>query len=91
MAENSNEPYLDRARAIAEEGLILRTTVGSVVHGLSNPGTDDRAVPLDGVLARLDEVTERLERTTAQADVPDEPDTGVIDGYLVETYRSAWG
>ena len=23
-------------------GLILRTTVGSVVHGLSNPGTDDR-------------------------------------------------
>jgi uncharacterized protein len=32
----------DRAREIAERGLILRTTVGSVVHGLSNPGTDDR-------------------------------------------------
>ena len=27
---------------IAEDGLILRTTVGSVVHGLSNPGADDR-------------------------------------------------
>ena len=39
---NSLEPDLDRAREIAERGLILRTTVGSVVHGLSNPGTDDR-------------------------------------------------
>jgi len=36
------EPDPERARAIAERGLILRTTVGSVVHGLSNPGTDDR-------------------------------------------------
>jgi hypothetical protein len=39
---NSREPNLERARKIAERGLILRTTVGSVVHGLSNPGTDDR-------------------------------------------------
>ena len=38
----SLEKDLDRARQIAEDGLILRTTVGSVVHGLSNPGTDDR-------------------------------------------------
>jgi uncharacterized protein len=36
------EPDPERARAVAERGLILRTTVGSVVHGLSNPGTDDR-------------------------------------------------
>jgi uncharacterized protein len=36
------EPDPERARTIAERGLILRTTVGSVVHGLSNPGTDDR-------------------------------------------------
>lgn len=42
MAEHSNERDLDRARRVAEDGLILRTTVGSVVHGLSNPGTDDR-------------------------------------------------
>lgn len=42
MTENSLEVDLARARAIADEGLILRTTVGSVVHGLSNPGTDDR-------------------------------------------------
>jgi len=38
----SREPDRERAREIAERGLILRTTVGSVVHGLSNPGTDDR-------------------------------------------------
>ena len=45
MPENavySLERDLERAREIAERGLILRTTVGSVVHGLSNPGTDDR-------------------------------------------------
>jgi predicted nucleotidyltransferase len=39
---HSLEPDSGRAREIAERGLILRTTVGSVVHGLSNPGTDDR-------------------------------------------------
>jgi hypothetical protein len=38
----SLELDLERAREISERGLILRTTVGSVVHGLSNPGTDDR-------------------------------------------------
>ena len=39
---HSQERDLSRARAIALDGLVLRTTVGSVVHGLSNPGTDDR-------------------------------------------------
>lgn len=39
---HSLEPDKDRARRIAEDGLILRTTVGSVVHGLENAGTDDR-------------------------------------------------
>jgi hypothetical protein len=41
-AQHSLELDLVKARRIAEDGLILRTTVGSVVHGLSNPGTDDR-------------------------------------------------
>jgi uncharacterized protein len=41
-AVHSLEPDRERARAIAERGLILRATVGSLVHGLSNPGTDDR-------------------------------------------------
>ncbi|MEY2515858.1 MAG: uncharacterized protein QOJ89_3216 [bacterium] len=39
---NSREPDRERARGIALDGLILRGLVGSTVHGLSNPGTDDR-------------------------------------------------
>jgi len=39
---NTREADRDRARGIAEHGLILRGLVGSTVHGLSNPGTDDR-------------------------------------------------
>lgn len=38
----SKEPDPERARLIAEEGCILRALVGSTVHGLSRPGTDDR-------------------------------------------------
>jgi predicted nucleotidyltransferase len=38
----SKEPDSDLAREIAEGGCILRSVVGSTVHGLSNPGTDDR-------------------------------------------------
>jgi predicted nucleotidyltransferase len=38
----SREPDSEQARRVAEEGCILRAVVGSTVHGLSNPGTDDR-------------------------------------------------
>jgi predicted nucleotidyltransferase len=38
----TKEPDLERARRVAEDGCILRAVVGSTVHGLSNPGTDDR-------------------------------------------------
>ena len=38
----SRERDAERARRIAEDGCILRGLVGSSVHGLSNPGTDDR-------------------------------------------------
>lgn len=38
---HSREPDPEVARLVAERGLILKTTVGSEVHGLSNPGTDD--------------------------------------------------
>jgi len=38
----SKEPDAERAAAIAQAGCILRGIVGSTVHGLSNPGTDDR-------------------------------------------------
>jgi len=39
---HSLEPDAERARSIAEQGMILRALVGSTVHGISNPGTDDR-------------------------------------------------
>ena len=39
---NSKEPDVVVAESIAREGCILRGVVGSTVHGLSNPGTDDR-------------------------------------------------
>lgn len=39
---NSKEPDLRRAEVIARENCILRGVVGSTVHGLANPGTDDR-------------------------------------------------
>lgn len=38
----SKEHDLARAEAIARGGCISRCLVGSTVHGLSNPGTDDR-------------------------------------------------
>jgi uncharacterized protein len=39
---NSKEPDAEVAESIARRGCILRGLVGSTVHGLSNPGTDDR-------------------------------------------------
>ena len=39
---NSGERARERARQVALDGLILRGLVGSTVHGLSNPGIDDR-------------------------------------------------
>ena len=39
---HSKEPDPELAREIAERGCILRSLVGSTVHGLTNPGTDDR-------------------------------------------------
>jgi hypothetical protein len=42
VSVSSLEPDRDRALEIAREGCILRGLVGSSVHGLSNPGTDDR-------------------------------------------------
>jgi hypothetical protein len=39
---SSKETDLSLAESIARRGCILRGIVGSTVHGLSNPGTDDR-------------------------------------------------
>jgi hypothetical protein len=42
VSVNSREPDPARALQIAVDRCILRGLVGSTVHGLSNPGTDDR-------------------------------------------------
>lgn len=42
VSVNSLEPDRETALRIAREGSVLRGLVGSTVHGLSNPGTDDR-------------------------------------------------
>ncbi|OHT88380.1 DNA polymerase beta superfamily protein [Mycobacteroides saopaulense] len=42
-------------------------------------------------LAWLDEVTARLEHLTETADLPEQPDSAVIDDWLVRTYRRHWG
>lgn len=39
---NSRERDPERAREVAERGCIIRSLVGSTLHGLANPGTDDR-------------------------------------------------
>ena len=39
---NTKEPDRQRAREIAERHCIIRSLVGSTVHGLANEGTDDR-------------------------------------------------
>jgi hypothetical protein len=39
---NSKEPDLRLAEQVARNGCVLGGIVGSTVHGLSNPGTDDR-------------------------------------------------
>jgi predicted nucleotidyltransferase len=41
-SSHSKEVDRDRAQRIARDGCILRCLVGSTVHGLSKPGTDDR-------------------------------------------------
>lgn len=42
VSVNSQEPDRALALRIAQERCVLRGLVGSTVHGLSNPGTDDR-------------------------------------------------
>lgn len=39
---NSKEPDKATAERVAVDGCVLRGVVGSTVHGLANPGTDDR-------------------------------------------------
>ncbi|CAA9478919.1 MAG: hypothetical protein AVDCRST_MAG85-535 [uncultured Solirubrobacteraceae bacterium] len=69
----SKERDREVARRIAEEGTILRAVVGSQLHGLNNPGTDDRdemavcVEPREYVLG-LREFEHYVYRTQAEGD-----------------------
>ncbi len=69
----SKEPDADRARQIAEEGCVLRTLVGSSVHGLGNPATDDRdemgvCIEPEEYVLGLREFEHFVSRTQAEGD-----------------------
>ena len=78
---HSQEPDLARARQVALDGLVLRTTVGSVVHGLSNPGTDDRDEL--GVTIEPPEYLLGFQRFE-QAERSD------VDAFVIGAYRGMW-
>ena len=95
---HSQERDLERARAIALDGLVLRTTVGSVVHGLSNPGTDDRdelgvcVEPPEYLLGfqRFEHFVYRTQELALDASLPARTDVAAVDAFLVQTYRQTW-
>ena len=45
----------------------------------------------DEVLAEIDEVQRRLTAALAETALPEEPDRGAVDAFLVGAYRRAWG
>ena len=45
----------------------------------------------EDVLAEIDEVQRRLSEALAKTSLPDEPDRQVVDAFLVDAYRRAWG
>jgi hypothetical protein len=47
-------------------------------------------VPLDEVVARLQEAEAELERLRAASSVPDAPDRAWVDGWLHRSYTSFW-
>ena len=72
----------EEARRIAEQGMILRTQVGSGVHGTAISGQDDR-----------DEMGICLERLVALGSsrhVPDEPDRGWVNDWLHRSHAEYW-
>ena len=42
------------------------------------------------MIAQLDDVTARLERLTAESELPAFADAARVDSFLVEAYRDAW-
>lgn len=87
--------YAMHALRIAVQGIELLGT-GRITLPVREP---DRArlravragtVPLDEVMARLDELSERLQRLTDESDLPGDGDHEQVDRFLVQEYREAW-
>ena len=47
-------------------------------------------VPLDEVLAEVDDVVAGLERLVGASDLPDDVDHDAIDAFLVDAHERAW-
>ena len=46
---------------------------------------------LDAVLAEIDEVERLLDAALDQTSLPASPDNEVVNAFLVDAYRQAWG
>jgi hypothetical protein len=48
-------------------------------------------VPLDEAISEIEEIERRLETAVKDSSLRDEPDYERVDGFLIDTYREAWG
>ena len=71
--------HVDNAkhRAVAEPNTIIRTLVGSTVHGLEFVGEGS------GVSRPL---TARLQELLVTTHLPDQPDYGAINSFIIEAH-----
>lgn len=87
--------YAMHALRIAVQGIELLST-GRISLPVPEPerarlrAVRSGSVPLDEVVAQLDELTERLRRLTAESDLPPAGDHARVDRFLVDVYREAW-
>jgi predicted nucleotidyltransferase len=48
-------------------------------------------VPLDEAIVEIEEIERRLEAAVEDSSLRDEPDYERVDGFLIDSYREAWG
>jgi hypothetical protein len=48
-------------------------------------------IPLEEAVAEIEEIERRLHIAAAESPLPDKPDYGRVDEFVVESYRDAWG
>ena len=87
--------YAMHALRIAHEGHELLTR-GRITLPVQEPARSRLMevrrgqVPLDDVLAELDDATARLEAAIVSSDLPEDADRDSIDQFLIDAYRRAW-